>query len=394
MPNHGEEQCDVIFWVGRDPDVQRIPAISRVLVGESAVFHAMLRGPMAARPGTIIPIQDVDGRSFDILLKYLYKEPVKIQSVSTALTTLYAAHKYMCPGLASIVVEYLSTHLHTNNVLLILQHICLYCQMGKDPPITSSPQSASSCHAPMCHAPSAPPQELVEALHSELEHSPLLPQPDTCTPIPTNFNCCEPLLKKCLDLIDEEAGQVLTSEDFEDLDISAIKMIVCRDSLCVKTENFVLDSLLRWSSRECKRQKLELSPEHRRKVLEGSQFLVRYLSMTTEDFKEGPLNSPLLTEEEQVSLLAALVRPGADLPDHLATWRHLMSSPRRGKMLPHGISLTGRRFTGGLRKKKRKERERIAAEQLNRSLGAVNRQQKDKFNLLEEIFICLACIFD
>ena len=59
----------ILLQVGREPDVQRIPAVSSVLVRHSPVFHAMLRGPMSARPGSVIPIQDVDGRAFDILLK-------------------------------------------------------------------------------------------------------------------------------------------------------------------------------------------------------------------------------------------------------------------------------------------------------------------------------------
>ena len=39
--------------------------------------------------------------------RYLYNESVQLQSVMTALTTLYAAHKYMCPGLAKVAVKYL-----------------------------------------------------------------------------------------------------------------------------------------------------------------------------------------------------------------------------------------------------------------------------------------------
>ncbi len=56
-------------------------------------------------------------------IRYLYNESVTIQSVMTALTTLYAAHKYMCPGLARIVVNYLREHLSEKNVLLVLQVI-------------------------------------------------------------------------------------------------------------------------------------------------------------------------------------------------------------------------------------------------------------------------------
>ena len=38
-----------------------------------------------------------------LVYRYLYNESINLQSVMTALTTLYAAHKYMCPGLAKEV---------------------------------------------------------------------------------------------------------------------------------------------------------------------------------------------------------------------------------------------------------------------------------------------------
>ena len=41
--------------------------------------------------------------NFFSFFRYLYNERIQLQSVMTALTTLYAAHKYMCPGLAKQV---------------------------------------------------------------------------------------------------------------------------------------------------------------------------------------------------------------------------------------------------------------------------------------------------
>lgn len=90
-----------------------------------------------------IAVSDVDGRAFDILLKYLYNENIDLPSVMTALTTLYAAHKYMCPGLAKEVVTYLKSNLTENNVLLVLQHICLYCSSATDQSSNTTSGSAS-----------------------------------------------------------------------------------------------------------------------------------------------------------------------------------------------------------------------------------------------------------
>ena len=41
---------------------------------------------------------------FISIYRYLYNENIDLPSVMTALTTLYAAHKYMCPGLAKEVI--------------------------------------------------------------------------------------------------------------------------------------------------------------------------------------------------------------------------------------------------------------------------------------------------
>ena len=61
-------------------------------------------------------------------------------------------------------------------------------------------------------------------------------------------NCCKALMRKCLELIDSEASAVLASEDIEDLDIATLRTIVCRETLCLKSEtearNKQFDTLL------------------------------------------------------------------------------------------------------------------------------------------------------
>ena len=88
--------CDAVFLVGSEPDVQRIPAASRILAAGSPVFRAMF-APHKVAPGGATPqaaasrlaeveavapppgsplvskapiaVSDVDGRAFDILLR-------------------------------------------------------------------------------------------------------------------------------------------------------------------------------------------------------------------------------------------------------------------------------------------------------------------------------------
>ncbi len=49
----------------------------------------------------------------------------------------------------------------------------------------------------------------------------------------------------------------------EDVDVSALKLVVCRETLGVRSESEVYDALWRWSGRECKRQRLELTSANR-----------------------------------------------------------------------------------------------------------------------------------
>ena len=103
-------------------------------------------------------------------------------------------------------------------------------------------------------------------------------------------NCCSALMKECLEVIDSEASYVLQCEDLEDLDLSALNLVVCRETLSVKGEMEVFNALVRWSGRECKRQRLEMTNGNRRKVLEGCQYLVRYASVKADNPVEVELN--------------------------------------------------------------------------------------------------------
>ena len=277
----------------------------------------------------------------------------------TALTTLYAAHKYMCPGLAKVAVKYLRANLSEKNVLLVMQHICLYCtganasntaanqtdlslwdsaadtaaaSGGGPVVITTGPTHASSishCNSAGCTGskPSAPPppppppppaqapsadededgDEFIDednpllldqvrrrrgfchslftispAFHSQISEdefkefeSGMAVSRYDGRGNHVRVNCCSALMKECLEVIDSEASHVLQCEDLEDLDLSALNMVVCRETLNVKSEMEVFNALVRWSGRECKRQRLEMTNGNRRKVLEGCQYLVR-----------------------------------------------------------------------------------------------------------------------
>ncbi len=349
-----------------------------------------------------------------LLCRYLYNETVTLQSVMTALTTLYAAHKYMCPGLARTVVNYLRENLSERNVLLVLQHICLYCSSARGEPwaapVTSPPRRRRSSiqrqQQQLTHEPSAPP-----LYPEEEDRKPLLLEDaiteddvrefeagmavsDSPKKRSGGVNCCAVLLKECLELIDRRASAVLASEDLEDLDIAALKMVVCRETLCA-SETDVYDALLRWSARECKRQRLALTPANRRAALEGAQFLVRYLTLTPEELTGA---SGLLTPEEASALTDSVAGVSfVEMPDHLAELQGLMAAKRKGRSQTSTPSV---KLSKKLKKKSsKKDKEdsaarHAAAERDRRKVEELKERNKRKFNLVEEFFVCLACIFD
>ena len=355
------------------------------------------------------------------------------------------------------VVRYLRENLTEKNVLLVLQHICLYCSSAaisshdETPPITVGPSKrcrSVSLYETDDPAPSAPPLPTILENGEAQEEKPLLGYDSLLEAESHDFeagmavsagsgsngpngkskkvNCCDALLKQCLELIDREASFVLASEDLEDLDISALNLIVCRDTLRLKSEVEVFHALNRWSTRECKRQRLELNSENRRRVLEGAQYLVRYLIISKEDYRTGPYPSGLLTSEEAEAVLANIDGAEVDLPDHLLYWQSIWKKPRRGR----GTDKSSVISAFGAYRKSNKPRGSIAsvgpASSLRRDsvlpfggaptpepgsglltgrsvsvaeargdfTKSENRYGKEKFNFIEEFFICLACIFD
>ena len=365
------------------------------------------------------------------------------------------------------VVRYLRENLTEKNVLLVLQHICLYCSSAaisshdETPPITVGPSkkcrsvsiyNTSSLYETDDPAPSAPPLPTIsENGEDQQEEKPLLADDLFLDTASHDFeagmavsnsgkgskkvNCCDALLKQCLELIDREASYVLASEDLEDLDISALNLIVCRDTLRLKNNEVeVFNALKRWSTRECKRQRLELTSENRRRVLEGAQYLVRYLIIPKEDYRAGPYPSGLLTSEEAEAVLANIDGAEVDLPDHLLYWQSIWKKPRKGRgtdkssvfpafgkssksSKPRAGSIASVNGIGNLdRNNLRRDSVLPVSSPEPANGGSIagigvagsssglrngsefskseNRYGKEKFNFIEEFFICLACIFD
>lgn len=92
--------------------------------------------------------------------RFLYREDVVLQSIPTALATLYAAHKYLCAGLVRSCVLYLNANLTTQSVLLVYHHVRLYCShqsrdlglwIASAPPLEPADYPPSSSYSVSSH---------------------------------------------------------------------------------------------------------------------------------------------------------------------------------------------------------------------------------------------------
>uniref|UniRef100_A0A0A9WD89 BTB/POZ domain-containing protein 2 n=1 Tax=Lygus hesperus TaxID=30085 RepID=A0A0A9WD89_LYGHE len=324
-----EAGSDVTFLVGHEPDTWRFPGHRWVLAEANPVFRAMLAKRDDESPEMVIPITDLDGKAFDLLLRYLYKEEVVIQSVPTALSTFYAAQKYLCPGLMKLCITYLDQTLDVSNALQVFEFIRM-------------------CSG-QCGTASAPDPDLYDV------------EPDPNSNVDNMLNLSRSLLHNCLLFIDSHAPEILVQESIEDLKQDSLKEIVQRDTLYAP-ESLVYAAIERWCNVECKRYHKELSPDNLRGVL-GDEILfsVRYLLMDEREFLEGPMTGNLLTKPECTVLFAILRRiPIANTTctiteECLAKWKQNRKPPKYSRIPLTKRGSDEKRKTKDKKKKKEKE---------------------------------------
>ncbi|KAI5725417.1 hypothetical protein M8J77_015054 [Diaphorina citri] len=121
---NNEILCDVHFIVGRETELQRIPAHRFVLSVGSVVFDAMFNGTLATRSDEI-ELPDVEPAAFLALLRFLYSDEVHI-GPETVMTTLYTAKKYAVPALEKHCVDFLKSNLGSDNAFMLLTQARLF----------------------------------------------------------------------------------------------------------------------------------------------------------------------------------------------------------------------------------------------------------------------------
>lgn len=235
------DRSDCKFIVGQEPNQQILEGHKVFLAMSSPVFEAMFFGGMAEKNDPI-PIRDVQPEAFKALLEYIYTDRVDLGSFELACELCYCAKKYMLPFLVEECTKFLWSDL--------------------------SPKKA-------CRA---------------YEFAKLFEEPV--------------LMEKCLQIMRLKTNEVINESSWDDVEQATVMTILDQDELQVNSEIELFNALEKWARAECNRKSLDASdPKSLKTVIGNALTKIRFLTLSPQEFAEGPGKSLLLSQEEAFALL-------------------------------------------------------------------------------------------
>ncbi|XP_058795953.1 uncharacterized protein LOC131666901 [Phymastichus coffea] len=232
---------DCKFIVGQEPHQQIVEGHKVFLAMSSPVFEAMFYGTMAEKSDPI-PIRDVQPEAFKALMEYIYTDRVDLGSFELACELCYCAKKYMLPFLVEECTKF------------------LWCDLSLK----------KACRA--------------------YEFAKLFEEPV--------------LMEKCLQIICSKTDEILKESSWDEVEQGTVLTILDQQELQISSEIVLFNALERWAKAECNRKSLDPSdPKALRSVIGNALTKIRFLTLTPQEFAEGPGKSPLLTQQEAFAIL-------------------------------------------------------------------------------------------
>ncbi|GBP18959.1 hypothetical protein EVAR_78427_1 [Eumeta japonica] len=353
-----EKRSDIVFVAGLNGDTGRYSGHRHVLSAVSPVFAALLD-----TKSDVITVDYVERRGFEELLHYHYCDPTQLDTVAAARSTLYAAHKFLCPPLVERCARRLDEMLDAYSALEVLRDIRFLC--ARLPGIASAP--------PL----------------------PALADPAAADLAAQCARWCDSLAHNALLVLDECADEVLVDPRVEDLAYEDLVLLVKRDTLRPSSELRLAEALWRWSAVACERAQRELTAENRRAALGELAYCPRYLLLDEEELRQAleleilkpleralvlararRLSAPVPVGAEQEALLRRWARPRPTRPAALPVHLSARSEPPPEEPRPSGLCA---------RRPKRPKQPSFAPEDHNKKRGCCAR-----FGMgLLRVFICL-----
>lgn len=248
----------------------------------SPVFEAMFFGSFPNDPkNDPIVISDVQADAFKALLEYIYTDKININNVDKAFDLCYAAKKYMLPFVVDQCTQYLWSDLSAKN----------------------------ACRA--------------------YEFARLFEEPS--------------LQEKCLQIICTKTLDVVQDSSFEEVELSTIITILDQDDLNVDNELSLFFALNRYAEKHGLRNdsestgaiseeaelplvNVEAGPSNRpdpppqpqprvqEPTIRDAVKKIRFLTLTPQQFAEGPARTNLLSQSEAFAILMNISTPNSVYP--------------------------------------------------------------------------------
>ncbi|XP_076633011.1 BTB/POZ domain-containing protein 2 [Colletes latitarsis] len=268
---------DCNFIVGEEPHQQTLKGHKLFLAMSSPVFEVMFFGGMAEKNDPI-PIPDIQPEAFKALLEYIYTDRVDLGSFELACELCYCGKKYMLPSLVEECTKYLWSDL--------------------------SPKKA-------CRA---------------YEFAKLFEEPV--------------LMEKCLQIICTKTCEVLKESSWKDVELGTVLTVLEQENLQINSEIELFYAVESWAKAECVRKSLDANDgKFLRSVIGNALFKIRFLSLSPQEFAEGPGMSLLLTKDEAFAILMNILctRNKAPMPEGFSTNAH-------NRIKPLKISTTNKEY--------------------------------------------------
>ncbi|KAG5670395.1 hypothetical protein PVAND_000663 [Polypedilum vanderplanki] len=260
-----------------------------ILAMASPVFEAMFFGSFDDQAKNAIVITDVQAEAFKSLLEYIYTDKININNVDKAFELCYAAKKYMLPFVVDQCTQYLWSDLSAKN----------------------------ACRA--------------------YEFARLFEEPS--------------LQEKCLQIICTKTTDVIQDSSFEEVELSTIITILDQDDLNVDSELSLFFALNRYAEKHGLRhdmndnngsstdeemrtenlneddagpsnrvdppQQQQQQPNPQRvqeSTIRDAVKKIRFLTLSPQQFAEGPARTSLLTQSEAFAILMNISTPNSQIP--------------------------------------------------------------------------------
>ena len=252
-------RSDCKFIVGQAPNKEVLEGHKVFLAMSSPVFEAMFFGGMAEKKDPI-PIRDVQPEAFKALLEYIYTDRVNLDSFELACELCYCAKKYMLPFLVNECIKFLWTRI--------------------------SPKKACRGY------------EFAKLFEESA------------------------LMERCMYIMRSKTNEVISKSSWDDVEQGTILKILDQDELEITSEVHLFNAVEKWARAECKRNSLDPDDSKSLKSVIGNALTkIRFLTLTPQEFAEGPGKSPLLTQEEAFSILMNIssCNSGTPLPEGFST---------------------------------------------------------------------------